>query len=353
MTPETMRAIVTCGDGKFQLKRVPVPSPKPNEILVKVEACAQNHTDCKSIILDKRAGNIVGSDFAGVIVAVGEAVPVELSRRLGDRIAGAVRGNINPNGAFSEYVVTDPALVFPLPDDVPFELGAQLGVSCYAACQALYQTLNLPTPLDPTPEEVTDILVWSGSSHTGQYAIQIAKLSGLRVVATCSPKSFDFVKSLGAVEVFDYSDSRAQKKIVATTGGKLRYAIDCYSSGTSPVQVSGSLSKEGGTIVTMLPYETRKKGVKTELVLVYSLWGEAIDVPGISVPANPDHYPNGVKYNRLIGQLLEEKKLTLGPIKLFSKGLASVEEGFAYMLSGKIHAEKIVYKISDTPDPDN
>lgn len=246
---------------------------------------------------------------------------------------------------------------------MPFELGAQLGVSCYAACQALYQTLNLPTPLDPTPEEVTDILVWSGSSHTGQYAIQIAKLSGLRVVATCSPKSFDFVKSLGAVEVFDYSDSRAQKKIVATTGGKLRYAIDCYSSGTSPVQVSGSLSKEGGTIVTMLPYETRKKGVKTELVLVYSLWGEvsldalpnlvshqadnanywpsqhafqAIDVPGISVPANPDHYPNGVKYNRLIGQLLEEKKLTLGPIKLFSKGLASVEEGFAYMLSGKV-----------------
>ena len=48
--PKTMKCIVTTGDGKFALKRAPVPTPSPNEILVKVEACALNHTDCSFLM---------------------------------------------------------------------------------------------------------------------------------------------------------------------------------------------------------------------------------------------------------------------------------------------------------------
>ncbi|KDR73163.1 hypothetical protein GALMADRAFT_72578 [Galerina marginata CBS 339.88] len=342
-----MRCVVTTGDGKFELKRLPIPSPKANEILVKVEACALNHTDWKSIILHKRPGNIVGSDFAGTVVFLGAAVPVG-SRTLGERIAGAVRGNINPNGAFAEYLVTDPALVFTLPDDVPFELGAQLGVSCYATCQALYQTLRLPTPLNPSSNG-NDILIWSGSSSMGQYAVQFAKLSGLRVISTASPQNFELVRSLGAAEVFDYADSRTSKKIFSATSGRLEYAVDCISDGMTPVQVSGSLSKEGGTIVTVLPYQSRKKGVKTELILVYSMWGEDVEVP-IPLKGSHEHYENAIDYNRMISDMLSKNMLKLGAIKIFPMGLASVQEGVDYMMTGKIHAEKVVYRISDTPD---
>jgi NADPH:quinone reductase-like Zn-dependent oxidoreductase len=292
----------------------------------------------------------MGSDFAGVVVTVGSMVPADLSRNVGERVAGMVRGNINPNGAFAEYLVMDAALIFKLPDHIPFELGAQLGISCYAACQALYQTLGFPTPFEEHPTEQPDILIWAGASSTGQFTIQLAKQSGLRVISTSSPKNFEFVKSLGAAEVCDYADSRAQKRIHSMTNGTLQYAVDCFSNGTSPVQISGSLSKEGGTIVTMLPYETRKKGVSTKLVLVYSLWGEPIILPGINLPGDPSHYADGTKFNKLITRLLAEGKLKPGPIKMFSKGLASVHEGFMYMVSGKVHAEKIVWRVSDTPD---
>ena len=50
MFAETMKAVVTTGDGKFELREVPVPQPRPTEILIKVEACAQNHTDCEPFL---------------------------------------------------------------------------------------------------------------------------------------------------------------------------------------------------------------------------------------------------------------------------------------------------------------
>ncbi|KAF9567210.1 GroES-like protein [Agrocybe pediades] len=342
-----MKCIVTTGDGKFELKRLPLPSPNPHQILVKVETCAQNHTDWKSIILHKQAGNIVGSDFAGIVVAIGSAVN-PATRHVGERIAGVVRGNINPNGAFAEYLVTDPALVFALPDDLSFELAVQLGVSCFATCQALYQTLNLPTPLEPTTDPI-DILIWSGSSSMGQYAVQFANLAGLRVISTSSPANFDLVRSFGAAEVYDYADSRTARKIFSSTAGKLKLAVDCISDGMTPAQVSGALSKEGGTIVTVLPYTSRKKGVNTELILVYSMWGETIQIP-MPLEGDIQHYLNGIQYNRMITDMLAKKMLKLGAVKVFPNGLASVQDGFEYMMTGKIHAEKIVYRIADTPE---
>ena len=51
MFAETMKAVVTTGDGKFELREVPVPQPRPTEILIKVEACAQNHTDCEPFLI--------------------------------------------------------------------------------------------------------------------------------------------------------------------------------------------------------------------------------------------------------------------------------------------------------------
>jgi len=181
--------------------------------------------------------------------------------------------DVTPHGSFAEYLVADPGLLIHIPDDISFESAAQLAVSCFTACQALYQTFHLPTPLEPATEPM-DILIWSGSSFTGQFAVQLAHLSGLRVISTSSPRNFDLIRSLGAAEVYDYADSRAARKIHAATGSKLKLALDCISSGTTPAQVSGCLSKEGGTIATTLPYTTPKKGVNTELVLLYSIWGK-------------------------------------------------------------------------------
>ncbi|KAJ3490197.1 hypothetical protein NLJ89_g11455 [Agrocybe chaxingu] len=79
------------------------------------------------------------------------------------------------------------------------------------------------------------------------------------------------------------------------------------------------------------------------------MWGQDVELP-MKIKGNPEHYENAVKYNAMISEILARKMLKFGAVKVFPKGLASVEEGFAYMKTGKIHAEKVVYKISDTPD---
>ncbi|KAF7348026.1 GroES-like protein [Mycena sanguinolenta] len=208
--PDTMKALVTVGDGSFRLQDIKIPTLTSHEVLVKVHAAAQNPTDWKTLLLHTRPGNILGCDFAGTVAEIGTEVPKGL-RNIGERVAGIVHGGIAPNGAFAEYVAVDAALVIAIPDNVTFENAAQLGVACLTVCQAFYQCLRLPTPLQPTFAG-EDILIWSGTSATGQYAVQFAKLAGLRVISTSSAKNIEFVKSLGADEVFDYANALSAKK---------------------------------------------------------------------------------------------------------------------------------------------
>ena len=70
------------------------------------------------------------------------------------------------------------------------------------------------------------MLVWSGASASGQMAIQIARLCGLRVVTTSSPKHFDKLKSLGAELVYNYNDPEAPTKIRQATNGGVTLGMD-------------------------------------------------------------------------------------------------------------------------------
>lgn len=157
--------------------------------------------------------------------------------------------------------------------------------------------------------------------------------------------------------MYDYADSWTPKKIFAGTEGKLTCAIDCISTGMTPNQVSVSLSNEGGIIATLLPYESKKRGVKTVFTLAYTMFGKAsllffprdirrqtvnsgydqdIEFP-FSYPANVQHRENGARYAQLITQLISQQPLRPIPIKLYSNGLASVKDGLEYMRSGKVY----------------
>ncbi|KAF8168616.1 chaperonin 10-like protein [Mycena galopus ATCC 62051] len=91
MLPDSMKALVTIGDGTFRLHDVKVPVLGSQDVLVKVHAAAQNPTDWKTLLLHTRAGNILGCDFAGVIVDIGSQVATG-GRKIGDRVAGFVHG---------------------------------------------------------------------------------------------------------------------------------------------------------------------------------------------------------------------------------------------------------------------
>ncbi len=101
------------------------------------------------------------------------------------------------DGAFGQIITAKGDVQMKIPDNLSFEEASTLGVGITTVGQALYQSLKLPLPNEPTTEK-SYLLIYGGSTATGSLAIQFAKLSGFTVAVTCSPRNFDYVKSLGA-----------------------------------------------------------------------------------------------------------------------------------------------------------
>ena len=139
----------------------------------------------------------------------------------------------------------------------------------------MYQSLGLPTPYEE-PSKDLPLLVYGASSAVGLYVLQIAKASGWKVFAVCSPKNFDLVKSLGADATFDYRDPQVSSKIRDASEGKIQLAVDAISEHASAKIIVGALSSEGGKIATVLPYSEDAKAalgpkVTQELSVAYDL----------------------------------------------------------------------------------
>ncbi|KAI0247524.1 zinc-binding oxidoreductase ToxD [Lactifluus subvellereus] len=343
MAPTQQRAAVVTENG-VTLGLADVAKPGPRQILVKVAAAAQNPTDCRELtpgylgkslgraLKAAKYGGIVGCDFAGTVEELGPDVP-EGVRTVGERIAGVI---VSANGTFSEYLVADAELgTVPIPDSWSFEEAAQLGVAPLTALQCLHESLGLPSPFETRSGPRRSVLIWGGASSVGQYAIQFAKLGGFHVITTASPKNFDLVRGLGADEVFDYRDENVVEKIRAATGNALDIAVDTVSEGNTPGQVTGAIGDKGGKVATILPYESPRPDVN----VIFS------SLPNLLKPES-----NGKWYVDLHKKIFATDKIKPNPILLLPNGIASVKDGLQYMQEGKISAQKITYRIADTPE---
>ena len=102
---------------------------------------------------------VLGCDFSGTIIALGQAVSPSSAFSPGDRIAGIIHGcQYSHTGAFAEYLVTDANLCFKVPDSVKLENACTLGVGWVSAMQALHRLYN--DDHGPTGKEDTVILPW-------------------------------------------------------------------------------------------------------------------------------------------------------------------------------------------------
>ena len=78
------------------------------------------------------------------------------------------------------------------------------------------------------------VIVWGGSTSVGCNAIQLATAAGYDVVTTCSPKNFDYAKSLGAVLAFDYASPTVVADITAALQGKTAAGAMAIGAGPCP-----------------------------------------------------------------------------------------------------------------------
>ncbi len=192
---------------------MPKPEPGPREVRVRLHASGINPGDVK-----KRADwmgfgmpfprVIPHSDGAGVIDAVGEAVP---SSRLGERVWVWGAQSYRPFGTAAEFVTVPSERAVPLPDEVSFDVGASLGISARTAHRCVFA--------DGSVEGQT-ILVSGGSGNVGSAAVSLAKCGGATVIATVgSIERETIAREAGANHVLDYRSQDVRARILEITSG--------------------------------------------------------------------------------------------------------------------------------------
>lgn len=194
-----MRAIEFDGYGgpeMLQLREILPPAPADGGLLIDVHAASVNPIDWK-IRSGRMAGVFplsfpatTGRDGAGIVSAAGPGADTSL---VGKRVAFfAPRGQ----GTFVDQIALPEANAAIIPDTVSFTEAAALPLAGTSAWIPLIDIAQI--------EEGMRVLIHAGSGGVGSLAVQIARARGAHVVATCSQRNVDFVKSLGANEVIAY-----------------------------------------------------------------------------------------------------------------------------------------------------
>ncbi|KAI1622990.1 zinc-binding oxidoreductase alcohol dehydrogenase [Exophiala viscosa] len=337
-----MKAIILHGEpGKASLEMDRrFPKPRPGYVLVDVKAVALNPTDWKHIDYINSKDSLSGCDYAGVVAETGTGYSKQW--KVGDRICGFTHGGNQlqtEDGAFAERIAAKADIQMRIPENMSFEEASTLGVGVITCGQGLFQQMGLNLPGNPATGEI--VLIYGGSTATGSLGIQFAKLAGYTPITTCSPRNFDFVKSLGAAETFDYSDPDCAEKIRKYADNNLKYIWDTISLDSS-AKICAEAIAPGGICGRILGVKVPRDDIKTTFSLGYTAAGEPVKKPFGDMPDNAKDFEFAKKWIETVEPLLQAGKIKVHPPKV-GKGLESVLDGLDLMRNDKVSGHKLVY----------
>jgi NADPH:quinone reductase-like Zn-dependent oxidoreductase len=194
----------------------------------------------------------LGSDFSGVIAAVGTGI-AEFAP--GDEVFGVT--NPRFTGAYAEYAVAAAGMIAKKPISLTHVDAASVPVVAVTAWQALFEEAHL--------KRGASVLIHGAAGNVGAYAVQLAHAAGLHVTATAFARDIDYVRSLGADNIIDVQSARFED-----AAGKVDAVIDLVGGETQAR--SFSVLKAGGHLVSAVsapdPETATARGVNARFFLV-------------------------------------------------------------------------------------
>lgn len=288
MSTKTMKAIRQHEFGGPEVLRyedAPVPELAPGEVLVRVHAVGLNPPDWYLRDGYKMLPPawqpqvafplILGTDISGIVEAVSDDVTTFTP---GDAVYAMVRfpsGLAGGSRAYAEYVSVPATELALKPAGVDHVHAAAAPMSLLTAWQFMIELgHNEPNPLqpfqhEPVPLAGKTVLVNGAAGGVGQFAVQLAKWQGARVIAVAAGAQEAFVRSLGADEFIDYTTTKAEQQV-----RDLDLVIDAVGGPTTGRFLQ--TIKRGGALFPIFPLgyadtdEAERRGVTVSSVQVRS-----------------------------------------------------------------------------------
>ncbi len=233
-TIQSIRVHEYGGPEQLKLELVPRPTAHEGEVLVRVHAAGVNPADWKvrrgwfKDFLKVQFPYVPGGDLAGVVEEVGPGVT---TFQQGQAVFGQ-----SSHGSYTEYTAVSVNTLALKPEKLSFDEAAAIPVGATTAWQGIFDNGSL--------QPGQRILIQGASGGVGLFAVQFARWKGAHVIATTSTANVDFVRSLGAETVIDYTKNDVEPLV-----HDVDVAFDTV--GVPTLLASLRAVKRGGTLVTI------------------------------------------------------------------------------------------------------
>ena len=255
-----MKAAVLTGYDKngrmLEIRDVPVPEMKDNDVLVKIRAAGVNPLDNMIIrgevkmIVPYSFPLVMGNEFVGIVEKVGRNVK---KFQPGDRVYG--RMELKRIGAFAEYAAVDQGAIARVPEYLSDEEAASVPLTALTAMQALALM---------KPEKGETLFISGGTGSLGAMAIPVAKSYGLTVITNGNGASEERVRRLGADRFIDY-----KKEDYAKALSNVDYVLDTL--GDRELEREFSILKDGGSLISLRGMPNGEFAARTRMPMIKRL----------------------------------------------------------------------------------
>lgn len=237
------------GPEQLKLEEQPRPVPQEGEVLLRVYAAGVNPIDWKirqGLMQDffpMTFPYTPGMDVAGVVEDIGPGIT---TLEIGQAVFGR-----STKGAYAEYITTSEKGLVPMPTTVSFAEAATIPTGATTAWQALFDEGNLQVG--------QRVLMVGAAGGVGLFAVQLAKWKGAQVIGTASTANLEFVRSLGADQVVDYTTTALESVV---------QEVDLVVDGVGGESLLTSLKiiRRGGTLISLAENPPQARGIRATMI---------------------------------------------------------------------------------------